>query len=287
VAPPRAPLTEGEIEIGGIRSPLLAAAPQGAGRATEAALFVHGNPSSSEDWRGLVGAAGSVVRCAAFDMPGFGRAGKPRSFEATVEGYARHLGAALDTLGIARAHLVLHDFGGPWGLEWASRNAGRFASVVLVDTGVFTGFRWHRIARLWRTPVVGELVMLATTRSRLSAELAKSDPRVPKQELERMTRDFDAGTKRTVLALYRATDLDAMSGRQEAALAPLHRPALVIWGGRDRFLSKRVGEAQRAIFHVEELVVLPESGHWPMLDDPAPVEEAVVAFLARHVGHRA
>lgn len=32
-----------------------------------------------------------------------------------------------------------------------------------------------------------------------------------------------------------------------------------------------------------EVVVLDDSGHWPMIDDPDAVERAVTGFLRRHV----
>ena len=83
-------------------------------------------------------------------MPGFGRADKPRDFPYTVPGYADFLDDALAELGIDRVHLVLHDFGGPWGMEWAARNPARVASVVLINTGVLVGYRWHILARIWQ-----------------------------------------------------------------------------------------------------------------------------------------
>ena len=90
-------------------------------------------------------------------MPGFGKADKPRDFEYTVAGEVRFLDAALTELGIQRVHLVLHDLGGPWGLEWATTNTDRVASIVLINTGVFLDYRWHILARIWQTPVLGEL----------------------------------------------------------------------------------------------------------------------------------
>ena len=90
-------------------------------------------------------------------MPGFGRADKPRDFQYDVAGYADFLDGLLAELGIDRVHLVLHDLGGPWGLEWATRSPARVASVTLINTGAFIGYRWHILARIWRTPVLGEL----------------------------------------------------------------------------------------------------------------------------------
>ena len=49
-------------------------------------------------------------------MPGFGGSERAAHFEYTVEGFARHLDAVMTHFGVSRSHLVLHDFGGPWGL---------------------------------------------------------------------------------------------------------------------------------------------------------------------------
>ena len=100
-----------EIVVDGVRAPVLETGPPSD---EEAILFVHGNPGSSRDWEDLLGRTGTFARAVAPDMPGFGRADKPDDFDYTVQGYARFLAGAVDALGISRAHLVLHDFGGPW-----------------------------------------------------------------------------------------------------------------------------------------------------------------------------
>ncbi len=58
-------------------------------------------------------------------MPGFGRADKPEDFDSTVAGYARHLDGVMVELGIRPAYLMVHDFGGPWGLGRASASGAR------------------------------------------------------------------------------------------------------------------------------------------------------------------
>jgi pimeloyl-ACP methyl ester carboxylesterase len=129
-----------QVVVGGVRSPVLQAGPP---EATEAVVFVHGNPGPAEDWRDLVGRTGSFARAVAPDMPGYGNADKPRDFAYTVAGYAEHLAGVLTELGISRAHLVMHDFGGPWGLMWAAAHPDAFASATLVNTGVLLDYRWH------------------------------------------------------------------------------------------------------------------------------------------------
>jgi len=118
------------IRVKGIASPVLEAGPR---EAREAVVFVHGNPGSSSDWTALVEGAGAFGRAVACDMPGFGKADKPRHFDYQVGSYAEFLGGALDELGIERVHLVVHDFGGPFGLVWGLAHPERWASVVLLS----------------------------------------------------------------------------------------------------------------------------------------------------------
>ncbi len=253
---------------------------------TEAVVFVHGNPGSRRDWDDLLSRVAPFTRAVALDMPGFGRAERPRDFSYTVEGYAGFLASALDQLGIARAHLVLHDFGGPWGLEWAIGNPDRLASAVLINTGALIDYRWHYLAKIWRTPVAGEAFQATTTRSGLRMALRHGNPRgLPRAFVDRMYDHIDAGTTRAVLSLYRATDDPGASGRRQAdALAPLHRPALVVWGAHDPYIPVAMAEHQREAFPSAEVVVLADSGHWPFADDPDGVARHVEPFLRATVG---
>jgi len=129
----------------------------------EAVVFVHGNPGPMDDWEGLIPAVTPFARVVAMDMPGYGRADHPRKFDYTIDGYAHYLGTLLDQLSVGRAHLVLHDFGGPWGLRWALDNPARVGSVTLINCGVLEGYKWHGFAKVWQTPILGELSQLATT----------------------------------------------------------------------------------------------------------------------------
>jgi len=285
IHPPSAPagLDEARIAVDGVDVPLLQAGPRDA---REAVVFVHGNPGSGADWRDLMVRTGEFARAVAPDMPGFGRADKPRDFRYDVAGYADFLEALLSELGIERVHLVLHDFGGPWGLEWAGRDPTRVASVVEINTGAFIRYRWHVLARIWQTPVLGELFQ--ATANRPVFRLLTN--RGQKRKLDRAFLDhmydvnFTRPTRRAVLKLYRASrDAAAMGARQAAALHPHDIPALVVWGARDPYLGLELAEAQREAFPSARIVVLEDSGHWPFADDPERTADAVVPFLREQV----
>jgi pimeloyl-ACP methyl ester carboxylesterase len=275
----QAPVERSSLLAGGTRTHLVRAGPAGA---SEAVVFVHGNPGSADDWVGLVGAAAKTgKRAVAFDLPDFGETVAPDGFEHSAPGYANFVDEALTELGVDRAHLVMHDFGGPIGLTWAAMRPDAVASVTLIDTGLLPGYRWHSLARIWRTPVLGELFQATATRPAFRFLLNRNEPRgLPREFVEAMYDHYDRRTRKAVLALYRATDdPGGMSEELVQLFAERKIPALVIWGEQDAYLPSSYAERQREAFPAAEVHVLPVSGHWPFADAPETVERLFVDFI--------
>lgn len=84
------------------------------------------------------------------------------------------------------------------------------------------------------------------------------------------------------LALRKSKNEDrsgAVTVRDAAALREVNPPTLVIWGGGDPYVPARYAQVQRQYFPRAEIAVLPTSGHWPFVDDPDGVANALVPFL--------
>ena len=277
-------MSEASVIIDGVRSPLLEFGSPGL---DEAVVFVHGNPGSSLDWERLARGVGEFGRAVAMDMPGFGAADKPANFDYSVPGYARFLGRLLAERRVQRAHLVMHNFGGPWGLTWAAANPEAVASVTCINTGVLSGYRWHYLARIWQTPLLGELFMACTTKAGMRLLLRHGNPRgLPAEYFDHVYKTFDRGTRRAVLRLYRNTLNTEEEARQlTEALRPLDLPALVVWGAHDPYIPVEFAERQRQVFPRAEIKILPDSGHWPFADDPGGVAQAVLPFVRRQLQH--
>lgn len=269
------------VNVRGIPTPVQA---HGDPNRDTAVVFLHGNPGASDDWAALLPRVGEFARALAPDMPGYGRAPRPRDFDYTIHGYAQHLGALLDAMGVRRAHLVLHDLGGFWGLQWAADHPDRVASLSLINTGLLPDYRWHKYARIWRTPVVGELFQLGTTELTLKLLLNLDNPKpLPDAFIRRMNQHGDWGSKRAVRRFYRATsDVGAFSSQVAAILAPRALPALVLWGEHDRYLPVRYAQVQARYFRAE-VHTLKDCGHWPMIDEPRLVQDLLLPFLRQRL----
>jgi pimeloyl-ACP methyl ester carboxylesterase len=278
--PPLPPgVRTGRVTVGGVSTRVQQAGPP---RASEAIVFVHGSPDSSRDWDDLVAANGRFARTVAFDIPGYGKSDKVAPQIQTTDGAAQYIQGVLDKLGIKRVALVVHDFGGIWGLQWAVKHKQALLGAVLIDTGVLIDYIPHPLAVVWATPGAGELQMASTTRPAWRADFrAHNPPSMPDSFIDRTYDDYDRATRCAILRYYRSSSQTFMTlGRdQAAALRPLNLPALVIWGRLDPYITFDQAEKQKQAFPRARIEYLDGSGHWPHIDDPKRVRELVVPFL--------
>jgi pimeloyl-ACP methyl ester carboxylesterase len=240
-------------------------------------LYLHGVPSNCDEWTAFLRRSGGL----AVDLPGFGRSGKPGFLKYTIDEYDRFLERFLDERGVERVQLVMHDWGAV-GLAFAQRLPERVERLVIINAVPFLpGYRWHRTARIWRTPGLGELAMGTTTRFtlRLASRESNATPGpMPEEWLDSVLEHFDQGTQRAILRLYRSSPSEVLVAAG-ARLAAIDAPALVVWGMRDPYIPARFGREYAQALANAELLELADAGHWPWLDRPDAIDR-VLEFLS-------
>jgi pimeloyl-ACP methyl ester carboxylesterase len=244
-------------------------------------LYLHGVPNNSDDWLAFLARTGGLAP----DLPGFGRSGKPGLLRYTIAEYDRFVERFLDMAGVERTSLVMHDWG-VVGLAFAQRHPERVERLVVVNAVPFLpGYRWHRTARVWRAPVLGELAMGTINRRtlRLGSREANATPGPMPEAWQNSVLDhFDQGTQRAILRLYRSAPPDVLEAAG-AQLGRLQMPALVVWGMKDPYIPGRFGRAYADALGRAELLELSDAGHWPWLDRPETIDR-VVDFLSAASG---
>jgi pimeloyl-ACP methyl ester carboxylesterase len=229
-------------------------------------LYVHGIPTSSDDWIAFLETAGGVAP----DLIGFGRSGKGGHLDYSAAGLAEFLASLRDHLQLNEVNLVAHGWGSLVALRFAIADPERVSKLVLVSPpAVLPGFGWTWFQRAWRRRVVGELLMGSTTRGLLARGLrrASASPAAwPHNRVEAVWQQFDQGTQRAILRWQRGWD-PAQAEALAADLGRLPMPALVLWGDRDPWCGPELAEAYATRLPQATLQLVAGAGHWPWLDD--------------------
>ncbi|MFD6891897.1 haloalkane dehalogenase [Streptomyces sp. NPDC059957] len=128
-------------------------------------VFLHGNPTSSHLWRGVLPRIGGRVRILAPDLIGMGRSGKPGG-EYRFADHARYLDAWLEALGLEEFVLVGQDWGGALAFDRAARRPEQVRGLAFMET-ILRPMSWEEYppaarARFEaiRTPGTGEEMIL-------------------------------------------------------------------------------------------------------------------------------
>lgn len=118
------------VEVDGAR---MAYVEQGSGAPI---VFLHGNPTSSYLWRTVLPEVDALGRCIAPDLIGMGDSEKVGG-EYRFGDHRHYLDGFLDAVGISDdVTLVLHDWGGGLGFDWANRHRDAIRALVYMETFV-------------------------------------------------------------------------------------------------------------------------------------------------------
>jgi haloalkane dehalogenase len=231
-------------------------------------------------WREVLAAlAGSGWRAIAPDLPGFGDspADPPGTWERHVEAVERFRRG----LGIERAALVVHDWGGLIGLRWACDHPDAVRALVISSTGFFPDGKWNGLAKAMRTEGTGEEIVAGMTHEGFAGVMRGTSPAFTDEAVDEYWKAFsDEEGRRGQLELYRSGDFSKLEP-YDGKLAALGVPALVLWGENDPFAPLAGARRLHDELPGSELVVLEGAGHFLYDDAPERAAREVAAFLDR------
>ncbi|RRS01274.1 alpha/beta fold hydrolase [Glycomyces terrestris] len=231
-------------------------------------------------WRETIPALAESHTVYAVDMPSQGYTEvRDEDFAYDLDGMAGAIEAFLDAVGLDRASLVGHSWGGAWSLYFAETRPDRVDRLVLLDAPGLDAER-ARQTEVFKVPLLGEAAANLTTR-----EFYADSLRSAFSNAERVTDDvvdegwawFSRPTQRDAfVALARGLDFDETHER----LGDVAAPTLILWGAEDSWLpaTQAQGLADRIPDAAAE--VIPGCGHNVHEDCPDAAVPLVTEFLA-------
>jgi pimeloyl-ACP methyl ester carboxylesterase len=247
---------------------------QGSGTPT---LLLHGIFDSADTWAGVVKRLREHYRLLVPDLPGFGRSGAPADYDASLPHLAQFIDNLLAAAGISEPiNLVGYDIGATYGLAWAVTHPEKVRRLGILNGNFFSDYEWHPWAKLWRIPVLGELVMSAVTESAYARSMAQAGPGVSAEQARAAAKLVTPAAKRMALRHYRALDSANFRGWEDRLRELTARvPTLVVWGDRDPFIAPAFAER----FGAREVHHYADYGHWLPLEAPDALSAHIDAFF--------
>jgi pimeloyl-ACP methyl ester carboxylesterase len=240
-------------------------------------VFVHGVPDTPMIWTRLIEQLGGDVLTPC--LPGF-CSPPPEGFGSTKDDYADWLVTVLEDQ-YARSgplDVVGHDWGALLTLRAASLRPDLIRSWAISGAAIDPAYRGHTVARIWNTPVVGEIFMAISSQKTMETALHKAGLPRPLARLEASA--WGPQMQRSILSLYRSTDGLRFGGDWVDRLKALPGRGLLIWGDQDPYVgldvARRFARAHAGDLHIES-----QAGHWAIVERAEEIAKVLLAHWSR------
>ncbi|GAA0626799.1 alpha/beta hydrolase [Kribbella sandramycini] len=256
-------------------------------------LLLHGYPSSSFQFRGLMPAPADGWRVLAPDFPGFGYSAAPEGFDYSFGGYAELVEGFLEQLGVVRFVLYLFDYGSQVGFQLALRDPERVAGLIIQNGDAYEetlGPKYAGLKAYWADPAPERMAVLADA---VSAEGLREEVvgEVPPETAERISPDIWElawplmEPNRDIMTGFFLEIADSVRRYPEyqAYLRKYQPPALIIWGPQDGYMPAEAARAYLTDLPQAELHLFEDAGHW-LLESHLDEAIALIRPFLRTVG---
>jgi haloalkane dehalogenase len=250
-------------------------------------LLFHGNPDWSFLYRKIVLGLRDRFRCIAMDYPGFGLSAHPGApYEYTSAEHAGIVRELAEHLDLQDMVVMGQDWGGPIGMDVASRMPDRVGGLVMGNTWFWPAdsLLLNSFSRMMSSWPVQKLItsrnFFVTPLMRRSLRTTLSDA-----EFDHYIAVVPTPESRRGIAVFpkqiRAAKpwMSELEERVESTLTD--KPMVLIWGMKDpAFGSSAVLGRWESTFPHAEAIQLPEAGHYIQEDAPQQIVDAIAkAYL--------
>jgi len=256
-------------------------------------LLLHGFPTSSQMFRGLIPALAQKYRVLAPDYPGFGQSAMPprSEFAYTFDNLAATIESFTNELQLSRYALYVQDYGAPVGFRLAAKHPEKVSAIIVqngnaYDEGLDNDF-WKPIKKYWAEPssenrdALRGLLTYEATKWQYSHGVpnpSRLSPDGPAEDQFLLDRE---GNKEIQLDLF-------LSYGSNPALYPAWQqyfrdeqpPVLVLWGKNDEIFPAAGAEPyKRDLKHLEFHLL--DAGHFALETDGPEMAATIEHFLDR------
>lgn len=254
-------------------------------------LFIHGGPNCGSTWAPMLRQFDGF-RCLLVDRPGTGLSEPYPVTASNLASFgAGFVPGVLDGLEISRAHVVASSFGGHLALRSAAAHPHRFLHMVqMAAPAMVPGAVYPPFMKLMTSSFVRRVINLFPPTHYVNRSIFRQIGHGQSLDADVIPQVF----LDWYVAVGRYTDTLRNDGNMigsivpagelvtlsEALLASVTTPTLFLWGSDDGFGGEDNARFVSEFLPNSHLVMIPDAGHLPWLDDPDFVAHRTAVFLA-------
>lgn len=257
---------------------------KGPGGASHAVLLLHGYPSSSHDWRGMLPFLDASRRVVLVDLPGFGLSEKPTDYSYSVHEQADFIEMAMVRFGVSSVDVVSHDMGTTIAAELLARRERKLLgfeirSTTFINGGAFLDFapKAGRVASLtphalWKDITTGQLFE-GRIRSLFVRNVGNAEVDAMWDQLR-----YERGHLRLPQSGRYLDERKTYLDRWSSAVIHIEHPVLVLWSDKSPVAAPELGVHLAKAIKGTRLVRMDEMGHYPQLEAPEETAKILEDF---------
>ncbi len=247
-------------------------------------VLIHGTGASLHtfnDWSIELIKTHRVIR---MDLPAFGLTGPFPNRDYSMEHYSEFILHFLNSIGIKKCIIGGNSLGGAIAWHFTANNPEMVEKLILIDAaGYSLNSKSIPIAfRLAKIPIINNLFTFITPKQTIRASIENVYAEKSKVTDSLVNRYFEL----TLRAGNRQAFIDRMSYQQatsniELVIKTIQQPTLILWGEKDYLIPVENAYRFQKDLPNDTLVILKNSGHVPMEENPNESLKAVKSFLKR------
>jgi pimeloyl-ACP methyl ester carboxylesterase len=244
-------------------------------------LFIHGMPTSSRLWKGVIQRLCGNFRCFAIDLPGMGET-PSRPYDAD---FLRRLAEQINQIRIEnkieRWHVVGHDAGSAVAVHYARYFPQQVGCLALLSPALFPELKPFFLLEALRKPILGEL--LAPFIGQIFWKVAMRRALGPSAQTSRILDDFQKPFSGftgpwAFMRILRWGKPSSVLADVPHFLPSLLMPTLIFHGAHDPAIPEAFARRAAELIPNASMVTL-DSGHFIPLSQPEPVASRLASLF--------
>lgn len=239
-------------------------------------LMVHGFAANKDNWLRFARHLSKDYRVIALDLPGFGASDRPTgSYDVGTQ--TERLASVVEAIGIGQLHLIGNSMGGHISALYAARYSDKVLSLALLANAGITSPQPSELMQLLERGAANPLVVKQPEDFQRLLEFVFVQPPYLPESLKGYFAEQ---------AINNSAHYDQVFAHLieryiplEPELAKIQAPTLIIWGAEDRALHVSSIEVMQPLLRKPSVVIMPKTGHAPMIERPQQTAEHYRAFL--------